>query len=102
MSNLIGTRQRPYVNAPPDMNDDGMPWGAFCRCSKCGALGRSTVIFDFHGGPNEPLVCGACKGTCLVSAAYSIRYVDAHPDDCDPLGPGCRGGYVESMGTRNA
>lgn len=95
---LIGTKERPYVNAPPGMGEDGLPWGAFCLCSGCGELGCSTVIFDYYGEPRAPLICGQCMGCDLMSAGYSIAHARAHPDNCDPLGPGCRGGYVESMG----
>lgn len=95
---LIGTRERPYTHAPPGMGEDGMPWGAFCRCAKCGALGCSTNVFDFYGSSGALLVCGRCKGIDRTSPEYSIAYVQDHPEDCDPLGPGCRGGYVEEMG----
>lgn len=95
---FIGARGRPYTHAPPEMDVDGMPWGAFCRCSRCGALGCSTNVFDFYGGPGEPLVCGRCKGIDPAPPEYSITYVQNHIEDCDPMGPGCRGGYVEEMG----
>lgn len=98
MITLIGTRERPYTHAPPGMHKDGMPWGAFCRCSICNTLGCSTTVFDFYGDPGNPLICGNCKGIDHATPESSVAFAKAHPDDCDPIGSGCRGGYVESMG----
>ena len=95
---LIGTRERPYVNAPPRMAITGLPWGAFCICGTCGTIGCAIGLFDFYGDAGDPLVCNVCAGVGLTTAEYSISYAMANEGDRDPLGPGCRGGYLESMG----
>ena len=55
------SKEIPYVAAPPEFNKTGLPYGAWCRCSKCGCVGRSTVIFDFYADePGAPLKCERC------------------------------------------
>lgn len=57
-----GTFSNPFVVAPPDWSENGLPYGAWCRCVTCGQKGRSTVAFDFYAKvPGEVLVCETCQ-----------------------------------------
>lgn len=97
-SELVGTRERPYVRVPPDFSEDGLPWGAFCRCSRCGFVERSTNIFDYYPDVKTGLlVCGQCAGHDSKRNAVLAERMIADGEQCDPLGPGCRGGYSEDL-----
>ncbi len=51
----------PYTIAPMDFNTSGLPYGAWCRCSACGGIGRSTIAFDFYADdPGKALECERC------------------------------------------
>lgn len=58
----MGNKDNPFTHAPEDWKTNGVPYGAWCKCSKCGLVHRSTVTFDCYAdGPGEPLVCENCK-----------------------------------------
>lgn len=59
----LGTKENPHVIAPDDWEDNGLEYGAFCRCSECGLIARSTVLFDYYtlDGPGSPLACETCR-----------------------------------------
>jgi len=42
------------------MDDDGLPYGAWCKCSTCGWVGRSTAAFDYYGVAGYLLRCEHC------------------------------------------
>jgi len=96
MVQIIGERQRPYRKVPPEFSEDGIPWGAFCCCAKCGFVARSTNIFDYYDDDGE-LTCGGCLGYDHKYHA-TVAIDNFEQNDADPLGPGCRGGYSEDLG----
>ena len=56
-----------YTHAPSDWKINGVPYGALCKCSKCGLVGRSIITFDFFADePQDPLVCE----TCVMGTPY--------------------------------
>ncbi len=58
---LGASKKMPYTIAPPEFNKQGLPYGAWCKCSRCRMVGRSTVIFDFYADdPGAPLKCERC------------------------------------------
>ncbi len=57
---LGSDREHPYKIAPGDIALDGMPYGAWCRCNRCGLVGRSTFVFDYYGDRGDPLKCEPC------------------------------------------
>jgi hypothetical protein len=98
MPHLIGEKERPYLRVPAGFSEDGLPYGAFCKCARCGTVARSTNAFDYYAKDGE-LLCGACLGhDHRYHGAMIERDIDQGNIDCDPLGPGCRGGYDESLG----
>lgn len=60
LCHLGSRRDAPFVNAPPDFDENGLPYGAWCLCHQCSMTGRSTFVFDFYGGAGEPLKCERC------------------------------------------
>ena len=64
MSNEVqGRESNPFTHAPEDWAENGVPYGAFCKCSKCGYVGTSTSAFDYYAkGPGAALACELCKG----------------------------------------
>ena len=54
----VGTEANPFQAMPAPGE---LPYGAWCKCSSCGRLGRSTVIFDFYGKDGDQLVCERCE-----------------------------------------
>ncbi|MCH7549652.1 MAG: hypothetical protein IH969_08995 [Candidatus Krumholzibacteriota bacterium] len=76
---IIGKhRDNPYTIAPPGWHTSGVDYGDFCKCSKCGFVGRSTMSFDFRAKePGDALTCDQCEGMSThetekhISAAYS-------------------------------
>lgn len=59
---MIGDKANPFTHAPADWDENGVPYGAFCKCSNCGLLHRSTVAFDCYAdNPGDPLTCESCK-----------------------------------------
>ncbi|KKK91549.1 hypothetical protein LCGC14_2711830 [marine sediment metagenome] len=49
-------KSNPFVKA----QKEGMPYGAWCLCSCCSVIGRSTYLFDFYGDEGNLLVCERC------------------------------------------
>jgi len=70
----IGTIENPYVHAPDDWFENGVPYGAFCKCSKCGYVGTSTVLFDYYANnPGELLICEYCQFSTSYEVEKQIR-----------------------------
>jgi hypothetical protein len=60
-SRSLGSQEYPHTIAPKDWNENGVTYGAWCKCSRCGLVGRSTITFDFYAdSPGEKLVCESC------------------------------------------
>lgn len=94
---FVGEKDRPYRQVPPEFGKDGLPWGAYCQCSRCGYVGRSTGLFDYYNDDGE-LVCGECLGhDQLQLDSVMCTRIAAGEFECDPLGPGCRGGYSDDL-----
>lgn len=69
--------------ATPDWFENGVPYGSFCKCSKCGFVGRSIALFDFYAdNPGDSLVCGGC----LFGEVYPHELVKVMEDRGDFLG----------------
>ncbi len=80
-------RNNPHLIAPPDWHEGGIEYGDFCKCSRCGFVGRTTMSFDFRAHhPGDALTCDACEGLstreteALISGAYCAAE-DKHPDE---------------------
>ena len=57
----LGTEQNPHRVAPAGWDEGGLPYGAWCKCSKCGFIGRSTLAFDYYADKaGDPLECESC------------------------------------------
>jgi hypothetical protein len=71
ISTRLGTINHPYLIAPDDWHENGLPYGAYCKCAKCGQIHRSTFTFDYHANiPGDPLQCETCViGTAFRSVA---------------------------------
>lgn len=66
---MLGCSDRPYTHAPDDWKTNGVPYGTFCRCHKCGFVSRSTFTFDYYAKqPGDPLVCEHCQ----IGQSYSV------------------------------
>ncbi len=57
----LGEHSNPWTETPEDWHENGVPWGDFCKCSKCGLVARSTNIFDYYAdAPHQPMKCQTC------------------------------------------
>lgn len=76
---VIGTINHPYLIAPPDWHENGLPYGAYCKCARCGQIHRSTVMFDYHANePGDPLICETCEiGTPFKAVAPIMARLEA-------------------------
>lgn len=54
------SKSNAYIIVPPDFTENGVPYGAWCRCGACSLVFRSTFAFDCHGKPGEPMKCERC------------------------------------------
>ena len=54
-----GSRDNPHESTLP--GPDSIPYGEFCRCSRCGYVQRSTITFDYYGEVGEKLLCESCQ-----------------------------------------
>lgn len=71
---MVGNYINPYTNAPADWKENGLPYGAWCKCHKCGYVGRSTVSFDYRAqGPRAALTCDACEGFSTYATEKAMR-----------------------------
>ena len=76
-----------------------MPFGAFCCCGRCGHVARNTHAFSYHAEEADCLICDRCLyGAPYDAGTHLDRDIDQGVIRCDPLGPGCRGGYAETLG----
>ena len=68
---LGSSRENPYLAAPLRWEEDGLPYGAWCKCWVCGDVGRSTLSFDFHAAKTgDPLRCEACNFEAMLSHSF--------------------------------
>ena len=59
---MYKARYGPYLIAPADFIEVGVPYGAFCKCGRCGIVERSTISFDFYTKENgESFSCETCE-----------------------------------------
>jgi hypothetical protein len=57
----VGTPQNPHTVAPADWKENGVEYGAWCMCSRCGRVSQSTFVFDFYADePGDALRCEIC------------------------------------------
>lgn len=56
----LGTKENPYIHVSQGFCDENFPYGAWCVCSSCGLLGRSTFVFDFYTAEDDTLLCEYC------------------------------------------
>lgn len=71
---VVGDEERPYTHAPPDWNENGVPYGAFCKCHLCGYVGTSTVMFDYSAkSPGDPLRCNNCDHIATYATERALR-----------------------------
>lgn len=70
----LGHQGNPYNIAPMGWDDAGCPYGAFCKCHRCGLVERSTFTFDYYADKaGDPLVCGTCKEIDSHEAAKIVN-----------------------------
>ena len=50
----------PFVKPPDDFEKNGLPYGAWCKCSECNRVSRSTHSFDSYPNFDGFLSCDAC------------------------------------------
>lgn len=68
----LGSRSRPYTHAPEKWKTEGVFYGAYCRCHKCGFVSRSTLTFDYYAdNVGDPLVCEHCQ----MGQSYEVAKV---------------------------
>lgn len=82
-----GTEDNPFTHAPEDWDDNGIPYGAFCLCSRCAYVGTSTVSFDYRAaGPGDALHCDQCAGFSVYAVEQHLRgqaiaaFLEDHPE----------------------
>jgi hypothetical protein len=57
----LGMHANPHKVAPTDWHTNGVEYGAWCVCDKCGHLGRSTLLYDYYAPkPGDRLKCESC------------------------------------------
>lgn len=57
------SREHPYLVAPADWHENGVPYGAWFKCSTCGLVSRSTIAFDCRASkPGQALIGDCCAG----------------------------------------
>ena len=57
----LGSHENPFTIAPDDWKSNGVPYGALCKCNKCGLVARSTYCFDYFAtDAGVPLSCERC------------------------------------------
>ena len=95
----VGHRSRPYLRPPPRYSIEGMPFGAFCLCGRCGHAARNTHAFGYHAEGVDCLICDHCLYGVPYKAGHLVsRDIDDGDIRSEPLGPRCRGGYDEGLG----
>lgn len=68
------SKENPITHAPNDWAENGVEWGAYCRCYDCGLVTTSTMMFDYYADkPGDPLKCENCTlGPRFDSEAIKI------------------------------
>ena len=76
---VIGTLEHPYQFAPENFLEDGLPYGAFCKCGLCDRIARSTVTFDYYANKDgEALRCETCTlGVPYEAVEPVIDYLES-------------------------
>jgi len=55
------SEKNPHTNAPEGWLTKGLKYGAWCKCSKCGYVGRLTFAFNYYANnAGDPLTCEHC------------------------------------------
>lgn len=77
-----GNISNPFTVAPDDWYENGLPYGAYCECAKCGLVERSIISFDYYAKrAGDPLVCETCTvGTPHALIAPIIQEVETNED----------------------
>lgn len=58
----LGAKGNPHTIAPDDWHENGVEYGAYCKCWSCSVVRPSTVMFDYYAKkPGDPLRCEACS-----------------------------------------
>ena len=57
---LGASRDVPFVEPPDDFEKKGLPYGAWCKCSECNRVSRSTHEFDAYPNLDGFLSCESC------------------------------------------
>lgn len=66
----LGQREALHEVAPEDWNENGVEYGAFCKCCKCGRVAPSTFMFDFYAKePGHFLECELCARERWINEA---------------------------------
>ena len=74
MSDVQGKQSNPFTHAPSDWHEEGVPYGAFCKCCKCGYVGTSTVSFDYRAkSVGDALECDQCQGLSTHATEKVLR-----------------------------
>lgn len=68
-----GRQEHPFTHAPDDWHTNGVPYGAFCLCHKCGYVGTSTVAFDYRAETNQEILCVAMLAKAFLLTPQSRR-----------------------------
>lgn len=69
-----GCYERPHLIAPSDWSSNGVDYGAYCKCGRCGLIERSTISFDYYAtdGPGSSLLCETCRFGTPLSALKPV------------------------------
>lgn len=59
----LGSKDNPHIVAPDDFSENGIIYGAFCKCHRCGLIARSIVSFDYYplNGDGSKFQCETCQ-----------------------------------------
>ena len=70
---MKGDKRDPYTRLEWDGTRMGVPYGAYCQCSKCFFVGRTTWTFDFYMIEDD-FLCEKCMGNHVenVGAMYEF------------------------------
>ncbi len=57
----MGAFENPFTHAPEKWDSEGVEYGSYCKCHKCGLVSRSTFSFDYYAdNVGDPLSCERC------------------------------------------
>lgn len=73
----LGTEDNPFIIAPEDWSERGVPYGSLCKCSRCGLVARSLIIFDYYGEAGGKLTCETCSFGRPHSQEFEDKVMEA-------------------------